>query len=413
MQHRHSITTALGCILMTFTSIGQALPETLKQHPAQYLVREDTVGLESYDDNSTRNQQGKNAQLLEGFSRTLQPELLEQQLESLVAEVEVPGLSFALINNARIVYEFNGGVRNVDSGKPVNQQTMFDAASMSKTVFSAFVLKMVDEGMLSLDTPLFEYMPYPDIAHDERYKKITARMALSHTTGFPNWRFLTDDGKYVPDKPLTIAFEPGTQYQYSGEGFQYLAKVLAHLHETDLDGLQQIINKTLLSPLKMESSSFIWTNYLQQHRADGHVQGKINAGWSITAQNPNFNAAASLQTNARFYARFLIGIFEDNYLSHKSYQAMTSVQSEKLTDKGKSIYKYGLGLYIENLDGHTFYQHGGFNGSASGLFRYSKEHNVGYVFFTNSEKKNIIDKKIMTWLNNHANRDQSVKAGAL
>ena len=79
MQHRHSITTALGCILMTFTSIGQALPETLKQHPAQYLVREDTIGLEPYDANSTRNQHGKNAQLLKG-ARSLELEVLEHKI---------------------------------------------------------------------------------------------------------------------------------------------------------------------------------------------------------------------------------------------------------------------------------------------------------------------------------------------
>ena len=79
MQHRHSISAALWCILMTFTLIGQALPETLKQHPAQYLVREDTVGLESYDANSTRNQHGKNAQLLKG-ARSLELEVLEHKI---------------------------------------------------------------------------------------------------------------------------------------------------------------------------------------------------------------------------------------------------------------------------------------------------------------------------------------------
>jgi CubicO group peptidase (beta-lactamase class C family) len=69
----------------------------------------------------------------------------------------------------------------------VNDQTLFEAASVSKPIFAYFVMRMVEKGLLNLDTPLYKYLPYPDIEHDDRYKLITARMVLNHTTGFPNW----------------------------------------------------------------------------------------------------------------------------------------------------------------------------------------------------------------------------------
>lgn len=92
---------------------------------------------------------------------------------------------------------------------------------------------MVDQGILNLDQPLYTYLPYSDIAHDDRYKLITARMILCHTSGFPNWRFLN------ADKKLDIKFTPGTQYLYSGEGFEYLANVIAYLKNIQKNDLHR------------------------------------------------------------------------------------------------------------------------------------------------------------------------------
>ncbi|KGT10301.1 hypothetical protein NV63_00790 [Elizabethkingia anophelis] len=93
----------------------------------------------------------------------------------------------------------------------------FEAASLSKPVFSYFVLKLAHEGKLNLDKPLYQYLPADNIS-DERYKKITARMVLSHTTGLPNWSEIT---------PIPLLFNPGEKFSYSGEAFVYLAKVIA------------------------------------------------------------------------------------------------------------------------------------------------------------------------------------------
>src|SRR5690606_33606031 len=138
-------------------------------------------------------------------------------LKSRMDSLNIPGLSIAVINDSKVVYHNTFGFANVEKKLPVTDKTIFEAASISKSEFAFFVMQFVEEGKLDLDKPLYEYLPYQDIANDERYKKITARMVLSHRSGFPNWRENEDD------KKLKIKFDPGTDYEYSGEGYQYLA----------------------------------------------------------------------------------------------------------------------------------------------------------------------------------------------
>jgi CubicO group peptidase (beta-lactamase class C family) len=139
---------------------------------------------------------------------------LEQQILALLDSGGIPGLSIAIANDSGVVWSRGFGVRSTETDAPVDANTVFEAASLSKPVFAYAVLQLVDQGVLDLDTPLADYYEYEHIAHDERGSSITARMVLTHTTGFPNWRPRGGD--------LTIGFEPGSEFSYSGEGFGYL-----------------------------------------------------------------------------------------------------------------------------------------------------------------------------------------------
>ena len=321
---------------------------------------------------------------------------IKHQMDSL----QMPAVSMAFINDNKIVYHELFGVKNIETQEKVDTTTLFDAGSMSKTVFGFFVMKMVDQGLLDLDTPLYQYMEYPDIAYDERYKAITARMALSHTTGFPNWRFINDEGYFDPDNKLTLKFQPGTGFLYSGEGFKYLALVIAHLKGIEKNELQALIKKEIFAPLDMGHSSYTWNDYIEKHRTDGHYQGKVNAGYAINAKNPDFIAAGSLQTDPIAYANFLIAIMGDKILSEKSYEEFLKIQSVAPADKeyNEPSYNYGLGIVVENSPYGTHYSHGGDNFSHTCRFMFNKEQRVGYVFFTNSEHKEAFDKNLMAFL---------------
>ncbi|WP_109300971.1 serine hydrolase [Aquimarina sp. AU474] len=328
------------------------------------------------------------------ISKSKMDAFIQHQMDSL----HMPGLSIAFVNDGKIAYHNALGVTNIDSKQKVDSKSIFDAASMSKTVFSFFTLKMIDDGLLNLDTPLYNYMEYPDIAYDPRYKLITARMVLSHTSGFPNWRFLDQQGNYNPNNKLTILFEPGTKFQYSGEGYEYLANVIAHLKGVKKNELQDIIKNEIFEPLHMNNSSFVWNDYIQKHRVDGHFNGKVNKGYSNSAKDPNFKASASLQTESKAYANFLIGIMNSKILSKKSFNELLKIQSISLATKKSKKRNYGLGIVIEESTYGLNYSHGGDNLSNTALYMFNQENKVGYVFFTNSENRNKFNKNLIDFL---------------
>lgn len=319
---------------------------------------------------------------------------IKDQMESL----NMPGLSIAFVNDDEMVYHNALGVKNIETQEKVDHSTIFDAASISKTVFSFFALKMVDDGLLDLDTPLYTYMEYPDIAYDDRYKSITARMVLSHTSGFPNWRFLDQQGNYNPKGKLTILFKPGTKFQYSGEGFEYLAKVIAHLKGVEKNELQGLIKTAVFAPLSMHNSSFTWNDYTEKHRADGHFKGELNKGYSSNKNEPNFKASSSLQTDAKEFSHFLIALINTKILSEKSHKELIKTQSIKVATEQSKEQKYGLGVAIEESDDGTNYSHGGDNLSSTGLYIFNPDKKFGYVFFTNSEHRYTFNKNLLNLL---------------
>lgn len=96
---------------------------------------------------------------------------LDNFIESKIKELNISGLSIAVINEGAVVYHNTFGYANLEKKTRVTDKTIFEAASMSKSVFAFFVMKYVEEGKLDLDRPLHEYLSYPDISHDDRYKK--------------------------------------------------------------------------------------------------------------------------------------------------------------------------------------------------------------------------------------------------
>jgi len=142
---------------------------------------------------------------------------LDNSILQKMEKAGVTGLSCAIINDSKVVYQKAFGLRNKSTGVLNNEETIFSAASFSKTVFAYLAMLLAEDGIIDLDKPLqeyldktiYEYSNYEDLKGDQQAEWITARMVLSHSTGFPNWRFLTNDGK------LRIMFEPPTKLEIS------------------------------------------------------------------------------------------------------------------------------------------------------------------------------------------------------
>jgi CubicO group peptidase (beta-lactamase class C family) len=310
--------------------------------------------------------------------RPINSDELDRFIRAYLDYFKIPGISVAVIKDFEVVYHRGLGVKNTATHEPVADDTVFEAASMTKPVFAYTVLRLVDRGVLTLDTPLYTYLPYEDIAHDERYKLITARMVLTHRTGFPNWR----TGK------LDIKFTPGTQVSYSGEGFVYLGKVVERLTGKKLVDL---CREEVFAPLGIENASLVWNETVARLTATGHG---VNA--PLAKGKPDQpNVAASLHIDAGNYARFLISVLQGKGLSGPSLKEMLRAQVEVPDRKGSS---WGLGIAIEETPQGTTYGHGGRNPGFTSQSVISRDRGIGYVFLVNNDDASKMDNVLNAYL---------------
>jgi CubicO group peptidase (beta-lactamase class C family) len=301
-------------------------------------------------------------------------EFLRTEMDSL----NIKGISIVVINDAKVVYHHSFGIADASSMDTVNNLTLFQAASVSKPVFAYFVMRMVEKGLLDLDTPLYKYMPYPDIEDDARYKLITARMVLCHKTGFPNWR-PNYTGK------LKIEFTPGTKFSYSGEGYMYLAKVIAHLTYTTLENLDSVFQQEVCKPLNIKHAYFGMNDYVAKHLARGYDGNQIHEDLDFIK---NFNPAGGLCTEAMSFANFLIAVMNNKGLKKESIDEMLKAQVQLPDDDSQRKYfggtEWSLGFERKPSIYGMNIAHGGNNWGFSSSFLFNKDKKFGYVFFTNS-----------------------------
>jgi CubicO group peptidase (beta-lactamase class C family) len=275
----------------------------------------------------------------------------------------VPGLSIAIVRGGRVFWSAAFGTRDDSAHTAVDTATVFEAASLSKPVFAYLVLRLADRGELDLDRPLAEMIEYPRL-HDPRARRITARMVLSHGTGLPNWG----------GEQLTLQFEPGTAYGYSGEGFLYLQKAVERLTGRSLEALAR---REIFEPLGMTRSSYVWQQRFEQDAA-------FAKDWLWRVEPIDHwvepNAAYTLLTTAPDYARFVAAVLTGRGLAPATRQAFLAPLRE--TSPGTAM---ALGVRVENGRGGPIFYHSGNNGRRFTCYMTGDvARGIGLVYFTNA-----------------------------
>ena len=302
-------------------------------------------------------------------------ESVDRAIQAMMAHYQIPGVSVALVKDSELVYHRWFGTQNAYSGEPVRDDTLFEAASITKIAFAFVVNRMAERGEIDMDKPLYQYLPFEDIAHDERYKKITARYVLSHKTGFPNWRWNNDDGL------LDIKFYPGIKYGYSGEGFEYLGRVVAHIAGKPLE---QVVLEEVQRPMGfVENTHFSANEALAANASRGHWDGKAGPhGFP-----EEIGVAHSMSTEANALSNFMINLIKREGLSAEGYANMLEPQIEVPLNEDNPLQwpsRFGLGFYLTNSPYGLVFGHGGNNGNFVSMFEIYDEHDMGYIVFTNS-----------------------------
>ncbi len=264
---------------------------------------------------------------------------LDSKIESLMKVANVHGLAVAVFNNNKPVYKKTFGYKNAVTKEPITSETNIYGASLSKPLFAVMVMQLVEKGILDLDKPLQEYLPkpifeytptkkwhdnYTDLKDEPAYLKITARMCLNHTTGFPNWRW--DE----PDEKLRVKTSPGSRYSYSGEGLVYLQIVLEHLLNKPLE---QMMQENIFKPLKMNNSSYTWQPEFENDYCIGHTsQGELYE----KDKDNEARSASTLETTFADYILFTEAVLKNQLLSAASTKEMFTQQI-----KIRSIAQFG------------------------------------------------------------------------
>ncbi len=362
----------------------------------------------------SKKRENSQIQRLDGSSITKAK--LDDRIKTLIDTASVTGFTVTIFNQDTVAYQKAFGFSNLTTKDSLNINQVFYGASLSKAVFGYIVAQLANEGLIDLDKPLQEYLDVPipemyfksewrgfkDLENDDRYKDITARMCLSHTTGFPNWRWISRTGEFQPEGKIQFYFDPGTDYSYSGEGIRLLQIVIEKITGK---GLEELARERVFDPLEMDMTSYVWqerfvNNYCYGHTAEQDVIDKDT--------EDEAGAAGSMETTPVDYSKFLTKIM--NLRSHNSpvTQLMfapnipiTSKKQfgpeslEKTTINDSIGLNYGLGWGIlKSPYGQGYFK----EGHSEGFQHYSilfPEKRIGILLMSNSDNAESIFKEVL------------------
>ncbi|GAB1359861.1 hypothetical protein MASR1M31_16500 [Porphyromonadaceae bacterium] len=298
---------------------------------------------------------------------------LECYIKYQMDTLHIPGLSIAIIDNRSVAYAKNWGVKNLDTQEPVNENTIFEACSLSKPIFAYFVIKLAHRGVLNINRPLYSYYMDEEVDYSNSlYKQLTARMILTHCSGWPNWRDNSDE-------PLVFRFKPGTQFGYSGEGYQYLKRILVHQLNTTDSTLDNYFDEEVYVPLQTKMMSFIWHDSLSKYKAFGHRAGKPTDNW-VHGKADQFDSAAGLHSTAFDYAKFLIEVMDTNKpVNNELLTLQTDLPSEPDGNYRSLAFPY------KEIHGKQRFYHSGNNGDTRSYCHFYPNEGAGIVLFSNCD----------------------------
>jgi CubicO group peptidase (beta-lactamase class C family) len=247
-----------------------------------------------------------------GFDgRAIRAEAVDRIARETLAEGRIPGLAVAIVDNGQVAYVGTYGLRDVARNLPLQPDTDMYAASLTKAAFGYMVAQLADEHVIDLDAPISRYLkkPLPDYPHykalagDERWRALTPRLLLGHSSGFANFPFLE------PDQTLRFHFAPGADYAYSGEGINLLQFVLEEGLGLDVATEMQ---RRVFDRFGMTRSSLTWR---------GDFAANVTTGYDAAGRplahdhRGSARAAGSMDTTVTDYAHFLAGFVRGDGLS--------------------------------------------------------------------------------------------------
>lgn len=313
---------------------------------------------------------------------------LDALVPRLISEERIAGVGIGILRDGETVWTGYYGEAGPD--KPVTEETLFNTASVAKTITSEVVLALVEDGVIDLDEPISDHFQHPDLSKDERYGQLTPRLLMSHRAGLLNWSYA------YPDGVLAFDHDPDTKFSYSGAGIELVAR---YIEAKSGATLSQIAFKYLFEP---EGISDIILGVIPEDKADRLATPMTSEGVYSTIEdtNPSLafgrgNAAADdLLTTVPAYTYLLEALIASEWLSEEQKALRSDILTSQVGDpiyncpeleglQCPDAYGHAIGWQVAQYGEHSIVYHSGSDAGETAFVHFSPDTQNGAVIFVN------------------------------
>ncbi|MEM7765202.1 MAG: serine hydrolase [Pseudomonadota bacterium] len=318
---------------------------------------------------------------------------LDARIREILSGQNVKTAGVGLIENGALAWAGYYGEQS--PGTPASSATQFDTGSITKVVSTETVLRLSHDGRLNLDEPMGDLWVDPDLLSDPRALRITPRMVLTHTTGFPSRRSRTADGT------LQFLADPGTAFGYSGEGFEYLMRYV----EAKLDtSFTELVQAEVFEPMGITDASFAYSkdNFVNVALSVDNDTGEFRTDWGYHClvisnrcpEDGTYSTSRNMTMTVESLAKFAISVVNADGYSAALATDRNTVQSIKDrplffcdtpgVDGCPLEQGYGLGWEVLNYGDNQLIAHGGHDYSVLTVLGINTETRDGVIVLLNA-----------------------------
>lgn len=284
--------------------------------------------------------------------------------------------SLLVAKNGKILYKNQVGYADFRKKELLNEESLFQLASVSKQFTAAAIMLLYERGQIKLTDTVTNY--YPDFP----YENVTIKNLLNHTAGLPQY-FWVAEHKWNHQKAPTNSemmdlmatskvqrfFKPGSKFNYSNTGYFVLASIVEKVSNASFSSF---VKKNIFEPLEMDDS-FVYSyenDVVKENQLNGY---RLYRGWRHLKINCSVNDAVvgdkNVYATSEDLFKWIVGLNNGKLLSRESLEMMY--------EKGETIYgrkiPYGFGFRIDDREEEKIYHHGRWNGFRTGLTQYTKD----------------------------------------
>src|SRR2546429_9193315 len=337
---------------------------------------------------------------------------LEPKIKAEIQQGHLPGFAIGVIRNGKLIYAKGFGVAKLGGNTPITSRSLFHMASVTKTFVATAVMQLVEKCKIDLDAPLTRYLPYFRL-DDERYRAITIRQMLSHTSGIPdtvnyNWDKPEYDAgalerfvRSIADQKLVFA--PGEKFGYSNTAYEILGDVIAKVSG---ESFEDYVQHNILTPLGMKDSTLLVRVANPQLLTSPHVMEKDKVVFSkIFPYNRAHAPSSTLYSSIEDMSSWAIANLNHGELDGKRILKPETIDAMWRPVVDALSMKEGISWFTTEKQGHRFVLHSGGDVGFESLVLLAPEDGVAVVAMSNFAAS---DK---TYLNDFVNAAMRIMLG--